>query len=157
MAAQRELGHEAVWLFVDSVVPLTMSVQAKMVVSASFNGEVSKVSKATIHSFVWQGKSCLIALSKHILLVLQLADKGKFHTLYRPVWSWQETEAARPIYPDVKVAQAREFYDKFGGVVRYSSEIVSKLHAQQDFLLQQALILQACPRVGQPAMDPLAG
>ena len=77
-----------------------------------------------------------MAVLVHLLLVLQLVRKGGYRTLYMPVWSWAEIKAARPIYPDVEVALAEELFDKFGGVVRYSSDTVSKLHAQQDFLLQ---------------------
>eukprot|EP00891_Asterochloris_glomerata_P000748 jgi/Astpho2/748/Aster-x0032 len=74
----------------DSIVPLSTTVQAKTVVSASFNSEVSK-----------------------------LVRKGGFCTLYMPVWSWAEIKKARPIYPDVKVAWAKKLFDKFGGVVRH--------------------------------------
>ena len=78
----------------------------------------------------------MTTLSKHIRLVLQLVRKGGFCTLYMPVWSWAEIKKARPIYPDVKVAWAKKLFDKFGGVVRYSSDTILKLLAQQDFLLQ---------------------
>ena len=53
-----------------------------------------------------------------------------FDILYMPVWSYTEIKTARPIYPDVEVAWAKELFDRFGGVVRYSSDIAIKLHAQ---------------------------
>ena len=77
-----------------------------------------------------------IVLAKHVLLVLQLVRKGGFRKLYMPVWSWAEIQKARPIYPDVPERWARELFDKFGGVVRYSAGMMLKLHAQQHFLLQ---------------------
>ena len=71
-----------------------------------------------------------------MLLALQVMRKQGFRTLYMPVWSYEEIKTARPIYPYVKVAWAQELFDKFGGVVRYSSDILIKLHAQQHFLLR---------------------
>ena len=73
--------------------------------------------------------------------MLQLVRKGGFRKLYMPVWSWAEIKKARPIYSNVKVAWARKLFDKFGGVVRYSTNITLKLHAQQDFLLQTCFCL----------------
>ena len=81
---------------------------------------------------------------------------SRFDTLYMLVWSYAEIKAARSIYPDVEVALAKELFDRFGGVVRYSDDIAIKLHAQQDFLLQYGLVLQGCPGIGQEAWDFLA-
>ena len=46
-----KLQDESVWYIVDSVEPLP--VQAKTVVSASFNSAAHKVSNSTIRSFAW--------------------------------------------------------------------------------------------------------
>ena len=68
---------------------------------------------------------------------MQVVRKASwFDTLYMPVWSYAEIKAARPIYPNVEVGRAKELFDKFGGVVRYSSDIASELHAKQHYLLQ---------------------
>ena len=71
------------------------------------------------------------------LLAFQVVRKSDdFDTLYMPVWSWAEIETARPIYPDVELDWAKKLFKKLGGVVRCSSDIVFKLHAQQGFLPQ---------------------
>ena len=65
----------------------------------------------------------LIALPKLVLPVLQVVLKRKFETLYMPVWSYTEIKKAMPIYSDVEADVASELFKKFGGVVRYRSDI----------------------------------
>ena len=72
-----------------------------------------------------------------------------FDTLYMPVWSWAEIETARPIYPNVELDWAKKLFKTLGGVVRCSSDIVFKLHAQQGFKM-----LLSCRHVLAKANKP---